>query len=136
MLTRPANVTIRDLVILPQNQDISRTLEPIRRTSSSGRGRRESYVLANRLTADPAIRVALVEAGTAPTNARKAIVRIPLAMVTFMAPVLAFLGGPKFVVVRDRAGTGFAGPFDRPAAWQGHRRQQQRQRPDFHPRPA
>ena len=53
-------------------------------------------VLANRLSEDPAVRVAVVEAGP-DRNARKAIVRIPLAMVTFMAPSLAFLGGPKFM---------------------------------------
>lgn len=53
-------------------------------------------VLANRLSEDPDIQVALVEAGP-DRNARKAIVRIPLAMVTFMAPALAFLGGPKFM---------------------------------------
>lgn len=53
-------------------------------------------VLANRLSADPAVRVALVEAGP-DRNARRAIVRIPLAMVTFMAPALAFLGGPRFM---------------------------------------
>ncbi len=53
-------------------------------------------VLANRLSEDPAKRVCLVEAGM-DRNARKAIVRIPLAMVTFMAPALAFLGGPKFM---------------------------------------
>jgi choline dehydrogenase-like flavoprotein len=53
-------------------------------------------VLANRLTEDPKVRVALVEAGP-DRNSRKAIVRMPLAMVTFMAPALAFLGGPKFM---------------------------------------
>jgi choline dehydrogenase len=53
-------------------------------------------VLASRLSEDPKVRVALVEAGP-DRNSRKALVRIPLAMVTFMAPSLAFLGGPKFM---------------------------------------
>ena len=53
-------------------------------------------VLANRLSADRNVNVALIEAGP-DRNARKAIVKTPLAMVTFMAPALAFLGGPKFV---------------------------------------
>jgi choline dehydrogenase-like flavoprotein len=53
-------------------------------------------VLANRLSEDPKVRVALVEAGP-DRNARKMLVRMPLAMVTFMAPKLAFLGGPKFM---------------------------------------
>ena len=53
-------------------------------------------VLANRLSADPKTKVALIEAGP-DRNARKAIIRIPLAMATFMAPALAFLGGPKFM---------------------------------------
>ena len=53
-------------------------------------------VLANRLSADPNVRVALVEAGP-DRNSRKTIIRMPLAMVTFMAPALAFLGGPKFM---------------------------------------
>ena len=53
-------------------------------------------VLANRLSENPANRVALIEAGR-DRNARKTIVRMPLAMVTFMAPALAFLGGPKFM---------------------------------------
>jgi len=42
------------------------------------------------------VRVGLVEAGP-DRNARKWQVRMPLAMVTFMAPALAFLGGPKFM---------------------------------------
>jgi choline dehydrogenase-like flavoprotein len=53
-------------------------------------------VLANRLSEDPKVKVALVEAGP-DRNARKMLVRMPLAMVTFMAPALAFLGGPKFM---------------------------------------
>ena len=53
-------------------------------------------VLANRLSEDQNVTVALVEAGP-DRNARKALVRMPLAMITFMAPKLAFLGGPKFV---------------------------------------
>jgi choline dehydrogenase len=53
-------------------------------------------VLANRLSEDPGKRVALVEAGPE-RNSEKALVRIPLAYVSFMAPALAFLGGPKFM---------------------------------------
>jgi choline dehydrogenase-like flavoprotein len=53
-------------------------------------------VLANRLSEDPTLRVALIEAGP-DRNAGRAIIRIPLAMVTFMAPALAFLGGPRFM---------------------------------------
>ncbi len=53
-------------------------------------------VLANRLTEDAATRVALIEAGP-DRNARRAIVRVPLAMVTFMAPALAWLGGSRFM---------------------------------------
>ncbi len=53
-------------------------------------------VLANRLSANPETRVALIEAGR-DRNSRKAIVRIPLGMVTFMAPALRFLGGGKFM---------------------------------------
>ena len=53
-------------------------------------------VLANRLSQNPQTRVALIEAGR-DHNSRKAIVRIPLAMVTFMAPALNFLGGGKFM---------------------------------------
>jgi choline dehydrogenase len=53
-------------------------------------------VLANRLSEDPTKRVALIEAGPE-RNSEKALVRIPLAYVSFMAPALAFLGGPKFM---------------------------------------
>jgi choline dehydrogenase-like flavoprotein len=53
-------------------------------------------VLANRLSEDPTKRVALVEAGPE-RNSEKALVRIPLAYVSFMAPALAFLGGPRFM---------------------------------------
>jgi choline dehydrogenase len=53
-------------------------------------------VLANRLSEDPQVRVALVEAGPE-GNSKRALVRIPLAYVSFMAPALAFLGGPKFM---------------------------------------
>jgi choline dehydrogenase len=53
-------------------------------------------VLANRLSEDPSKRVALIEAGPE-RNSEKALVRIPLAYVSFMAPALAFLGGPKFM---------------------------------------
>ncbi len=69
-------------------------------------------------------------------NARRAIVRVPLAMVTFMAPALAFLGGPRFMdwFVTERK-PGLQGrriacrAGAAPAA-------AQRQRPDLHPRPA
>lgn len=53
-------------------------------------------VLANRLSEDPGKRVALVEAGPE-RNSEKTLVRMPLAYVSFMAPALAFLGGPKFM---------------------------------------
>ncbi len=53
-------------------------------------------VLANRLSENPNTRVALVEVGP-DRNHRRTIIRMPLAMVTFMAPKLAFLGGPKFM---------------------------------------
>jgi len=53
-------------------------------------------VLANRLSEDPAVKVALLEAGP-DRNSRHLLVRMPLAMVTFMAPALAWLGGPRFI---------------------------------------
>lgn len=53
-------------------------------------------VLANRLSENPKVRVALIEAGP-DRNARRAIVRMPLAMVSFMAPALAFLGGARLM---------------------------------------
>jgi choline dehydrogenase len=53
-------------------------------------------VLANRLTENSNVKVALIEAGS-DRNARKTIVKTPLAMITFMAPALKFLGGPKFM---------------------------------------
>jgi len=53
-------------------------------------------VLANRLSENPANRVAVIELG-GDRNAGRTIVKMPLAMVTFMAPALAFLGGPKFM---------------------------------------
>ncbi len=55
-------------------------------------------VLAARLSEDPGIRVAVLEYGKA-GNASKTIVRMPLGMVTFMMPNLAFLGGPKLLYV-------------------------------------
>lgn len=51
-------------------------------------------VLANRLSEDPSVKVAVLEYGKA-GNHKKTIVRMPLGMVTFMMPNLAFLGGPK-----------------------------------------
>lgn len=53
-------------------------------------------VLANRLSADPSCRVAMIEPGR-DRNSKKAIVRIPLGMISFMMPAIAFLGGPKFM---------------------------------------
>lgn len=53
-------------------------------------------VLANRLSADPSLKVALIELGR-DRNARKAIVRMPLGMVAFMMPAIKFLGGQKFM---------------------------------------
>ena len=51
-------------------------------------------VLAYRLSENPNVRVAVLEHGQA-GNHKKSIVRIPLAMVSFIMPNLAFLGGPK-----------------------------------------
>jgi choline dehydrogenase-like flavoprotein len=53
-------------------------------------------VLANRLSADPSCHVVMVEPGR-DHNSKKAIVRIPLGMISFMMPAIAFLGGPKFM---------------------------------------
>ena len=51
-------------------------------------------VMAYRLSEDPNVRVAVLEFGKAGNN-KKTIVKMPLGMVTFMMPNLAFLGGPK-----------------------------------------
>lgn len=51
-------------------------------------------VLAYRLSEDPRVKVAVLEYGKS-GNAKKTIVKMPLGMVTFMMPNLAFLGGPK-----------------------------------------
>ncbi len=53
-------------------------------------------VVANRLTEDPNVKVAMLEFGTSGNNKRQ-IVRMPLGMVTFMMPNLAFLGGTKMM---------------------------------------
>ena len=53
-------------------------------------------VLAHRLSENPNIRVAVLEYGTG-NNHKKTIVKMPLGMVTFMMPNLAFLGGPKMM---------------------------------------
>ncbi len=53
-------------------------------------------VLAYRLSEDPNVRVAILEYGKA-GNHKKTIVKMPLGMVTFMMPNLAFLGGPKMM---------------------------------------
>ena len=50
--------------------------------------------LAYRLSENPNVRVAVLEYGKA-GNHKKTIVKMPLGMVTFMMPNLAFLGGPK-----------------------------------------
>ncbi len=49
-------------------------------------------VLAYRLSEDPNVRVAVLEYGKA-GNHKRTIVKMPLGMVTFMLPNLAFLGG-------------------------------------------
>lgn len=51
-------------------------------------------VLAYRLSEDPNVKVAILEYGTA-GNHKKTMVKMPLGMVAFMMPNLAFLGGPK-----------------------------------------
>ncbi len=53
-------------------------------------------VLAYRLSEDPNVRVSVLEFGKA-GNHKKTIVKMPLGMVTFMMPNLAFLGGPKMM---------------------------------------
>ena len=53
-------------------------------------------VLANRLSEDRNVQVALVEAGPDRRSIRW-MSRIPLAYVGFMAPALAWMGGPKFM---------------------------------------
>lgn len=57
-------------------------------------------VLAYRLSEDPRVRVAVLEYGKA-GNHRKTIVKMPLGMVTFMMPNLAFLGGPKMTYMYE-----------------------------------
>jgi choline dehydrogenase-like flavoprotein len=57
-------------------------------------------VVANRLTEDPSVRVAMLEFGT-DKNHKKQIVRAPLGMVTFMMPNLAFLGGTKMMYLYE-----------------------------------
>ena len=51
-------------------------------------------VAAYRLSEDPSVRVAVLEYGRDGNNT-KTIVKMPLGMVSFMMPNLAFLGGPK-----------------------------------------
>jgi choline dehydrogenase len=53
-------------------------------------------VLANRLTEDPQVKVAILEYGTA-GNHKKFFVKLPAGMIIFMMPNLAFLGGQKMM---------------------------------------
>ena len=53
-------------------------------------------VLANRLTEDPNVEVAMVEQGP-DGNSRKRLVRTPLGVASFFVPFLKFLGGAKLV---------------------------------------
>src|SRR5207253_2414247 len=53
-------------------------------------------VLANRLTEDPNVKVAILEYGTA-GNHKKFFVKLPAGMIIFMMPNLAFLGGQKMM---------------------------------------
>lgn len=55
-------------------------------------------VLAYRLSENPNTKVAVIEYGQADWY-RKMMVRMPLGMVVFMMPNLAFLGGPKMMYV-------------------------------------
>jgi len=57
-------------------------------------------VVANRLTENPNVRVAMLEFGTS-GNHKRQIVRMPLGMVTFMMPNLAFLGGTNMMYLYE-----------------------------------